>query len=214
MNITTKRASVITGLAAAAVILFQVGCGTGSAETAEKTPLQPEQNEMTKEDMIARGRYLATISGCHDCHSPKVFGPQGMSLDSTRLLSGHPANSPMPAIDPKALTPGNWVLFAPDLTAAVGPWGISYSANLTPDSTTGIGSWDEGTFIKSLRTGKHMGMDNGRPILPPMPWHMIAKMKDEDLKSLYAFFRTVQPVKNQVPGPVPPDQAAAMAKKK
>jgi hypothetical protein len=57
-----------------------------------------------------------------------------------------------------------------DLTAFVGPWGISYTANLTPDSATGIGAWSEAAFINTIRSGKHLG--NGRDILPPMPWRL------------------------------------------
>lgn len=178
----------------------------------KKNDPQPEKKESTQTDLVARGRYMVNSGGCNDCHSPKNFGPQGPMPDTTRLLSGHPASAPLPPIDKKALQPGGWMLFSPDLTAVVGPWGISYSANLTPDSATGIGAWDEASFIKALRTGKHMGQETGRPILPPMPWPSIAKMTDEDLKAIYAFLRTLQPVSNRVPAPVPPNEVAAMAK--
>lgn len=95
---------------------------------------------------------------------------------------------------------------APDLTAFSGPWGISYTANLTSDSATGIGAWPEETFISAIRTGKHLGNPNGRDILPPMPWAEIAKMTDEDLKAVYAYLQSLPPIKNQVPQPVaPPD---------
>jgi hypothetical protein len=57
-----------------------------------------------------------------------------------------------------------------------------------------------------------MGMDNGRPILPPMPWQTIGTMTDEDLKALYTFLRTIPAITNRVPGPVPPNEVAKMAK--
>lgn len=197
-------------IAAAALILFQVSC---ASDTTEKTnEPQPEKKELTQAELVARGQYLTTVAGCNDCHTPKLFGPQGPSFDTTRLLSGHPASDPLPPIDPKALQPGNWVLFAPDLTSAVGPWGISYAANLTPDSATGIGVWDESIFISALRKGKHMGQDNARPILPPMPWQTISTMTDEDLKSIFAFLKSIKPISNRVPNPVPPNEVAKMPK--
>lgn len=83
-----------------------------------------------------------------------------------------------------------------------GTLGISYAANLTPDQNTGIGIWTEEMFVKAMRTGRHMGY--GRPILPPMPWQAVAALNDEDLKSVFAYLRTLNPVHNQVPLPVDP----------
>ena len=162
--------------------------------------------------MVQRGAYLVTIGGCNDCHSPKNMTPHGPVVDSSRALSGHPANAPLPPIDEKALKPGNWMLFSPDLTAMVGPWGVSFPANLTPDSATGIGAWTEETFIKALRTGKHLGQENGRPILPPMPWESIGKMEEEDLRAVFAFLRSLPPVNNRVPEPLSPQEAAKLAR--
>lgn len=155
-------------------------------------------------DMVARGKALVTHGMCHDCHTPKIFGPEGMKMDYSRAMSGHPADVPMPPMDKKALQPGYWILGAPDLTAWVGPWGISYAANLTPDPQVGIGLWTEDVFIKAMRTGKHMG--EGRPILPPMPWEFVGDMPDDDLKAIFAYLKSLPPVKNVVPQPVaPPD---------
>lgn len=199
------------------VSLFTIGIVTlvisgVSLQMACSTPEKKEEvlvkNETTKSEQIARGQYLAI--GCNDCHSPKIFSPNGMSFDSSKLFSGHPAGSPLPPVDKKALQPGNWMLFAGDITAYVGPWGMSFAANLTPDSTTGIGAWSEETFIKTLRTGKHLGLDGGRPIMPPMPWEVIGKMTDDDLKALYAYFQSIPAVKNQVPAYIPPTEVAKM----
>ena len=57
-------------------------------------------------------------------------------------------------------------------------------------------------FVKAIRTGRHMG--SSREILPPMPWRSLATLTDEDLKSMSAYLRTIPPVKNRVPQPVPP----------
>ena len=159
-------------------------------------------NEKPSAEVIARGKLLTMIGGCQDCHTPKNFGPSGPEPDWTRELSGHPANSTLPPVDKKALQPGYWALMGPDLTSYVGPWGISYAFNLTPDEQTGIGLWTEEIFIKALRTGKHMG--EGRPILPPMPWNYIKELPDSDLKALFAYLRSIKPIKNVVPQPVAP----------
>ena len=90
------------------------------------------------------------------------------------------------------------------LTAWAGPWGVSFAANLTPDKETGIAEWSEDAFIRSMRTGKHQGQPNGRDILPPMPWEDIKVATEEDLKAIWAYLRSLPPIKNQVPFPVPP----------
>lgn len=205
-----RMLSGIIGLLTSTALLFQAGCTQQAAE--KKTAVMEQSKELTTGELVTRGKYLVTIGSCNDCHTPKKFGPEGMSLDESRLLSGHPAGSPLPPLDAKALKPGGWLLFAGDITAYIGPWGISYSANLTPDSTTGIGAWSEATFAKALRTGKHLGQEGGRPILPPMPWEMVGQMTDEDLKAVYTYLQSLPPVKNQVPAPVSPAEAAKMAR--
>jgi hypothetical protein len=120
---------------------------------------------------------------------------------AARLLSGTPADAKLPP--PPKLTEGPWAVVTTwDLTAWSGPWGVSYAANLTPDAETGLGGWTEPIFVSAIRTGKHMG--SGRPILPPMPWEVFAKLTDDDLKALFAYLRSVPPVKNRVPQPAPP----------
>jgi hypothetical protein len=92
------------------------------------------------------------------------------------------------------------------LTAWVGPWGISFAGNLTSDAT-GIGLWEEASFIRALREGKFKGMENGRGLLPPMPWEMFRLMTDDELKAMFAFLKTTKPISNIVPQPVPPISA-------
>lgn len=160
-------------------------------------------------DRAARGKYLVDAIGCDDCHTPKKMGAHGPELDHSRRLSGHPEGSNLPAPPPVANSP--WIATAAwDLTAWSGPWGVSYAFNLTPDENTGIGSWSEETFVKAIRTGRHMGV--ARPILPPMPWTVYRNLSDEDLSSVYAYLRTLPAVKNRVPEPVivePPPQVAS-----
>ena len=159
-------------------------------------------------DLVARGKALVMHGMCHDCHTPKTFGPEGPVPDMTRALSGSPADMKLPPLDKRALQPGYWVLGTPDLTAWVGPWGISYAANLTPDEQTGSGLWTEEVFIKAMRTGKHLG--EGRPILPPMPWQFVGDMSDADLKAVFSYIRSLPPIKNVVPQPVAPADLGKM----
>lgn len=148
------------------------------------------------------GEHLVNAAGCNDCHSPKKMTAQGPVIDSTLLLSGHPAQMPDPDVDRKVLE-SKGVAATNDLTAWVGPWGISYSANLTSDSS-GIGTWSEGQFIYAIRNGKYKGMPNSRPLLPPMPWQSFANFSDDELKAIFAYLKSTPPIKNVVPGPKPP----------
>lgn len=178
--------------------IFIYSC-SGDKKTTDETP--EEMKAMTNEEMVARGKYIVSTSGCNDCHTPKIFSEKGMEPDMSKMLSGHPSAGVLPPYDAKMVGP--WILFSPDLTACVGPWGVSYSANLTP-SESGTGNWTEDQFLNAIKNGKHMGMDNQRPIMPPMPWQEIRNMTDDDLKSIYAFLRTIPPIDNVVPAYQPP----------
>jgi len=159
---------------------------------------------MTKADSIKRGEYFSNIQGCNDCHTPKIMTDHGPVPDPSRLLSGHPSSDPLPKITDKAMIgAGQWVLFTQDATAVVGPWGTSFTANLTPDET-GLGNWTLENFDKALRHGKFKGLDNGRMILPPMPWPSYSHMSDEDLSYLWTYLRSIKPIKNVVPAALPP----------
>ena len=152
-------------------------------------------------ERIARGQYLVRFGGCHDCHTPHKPGPNGIEPDLTRALSGHPSTLTMPS--PPPLPPGPWAwMGAGTNTAFSGPWGVSFTANLTPDIDTGLGKWTEEMFITALRTGRHEG--KGRPILPPMPYPYVSSLTDDDLKAVFAYLRSLPPVRNRVPAPIDP----------
>jgi hypothetical protein len=143
--------------------------------------------------VVGRGKYLVSVLGCNDCHTPWKMGENGPEPDMSRMLSGHPADLKMP---PAPALQGPWVWSAAGTnTAFAGPWGVSYTFNLTPDVNTGMGIWTEDMFMKAIRTGKHFGQS--RPIAPPMPWPAYRNLTDEDL-------RTIPPVKNLVPDYEPP----------
>ena len=185
----------------AAVFSLLTLFGTWSCESRAPAP-PPGAQSQSGPSQVQRGAYLVAYGGCNDCHTPKTFTPRGPVADSTRFLAGYPADAKLPPVTPGALGPDKWgALASGDLTAWAGPWGVSFSANLTPDET-GLGSWNEEAFIKTMRTGKHLGV--GRDLLPPMPWNDIAALTDEDLKAMFAYLRTLKPVKNKVPLPIPP----------
>ena len=80
---------------------------------------------------VARGKYLVTTAACNDCHTPWHLGPSGPEPDMSRMLSGHPEDM---LITQPATQSGPWTLAAtPTNTAWSGPWGVSFTANLTPD---------------------------------------------------------------------------------
>lgn len=163
---------------------------------------KPAAAGLDASNRVERGKYLVSAMGCSDCHTPFKLGPNGPEPDMTRFLSGHPESlkmTPPPKLD------GAWAWAgAATNTAFVGPWGISYSMNLTPEQNTGLGIWTEEMFVKAIRTGRHMGVS--RPIQPPMPWPFFRNLNDEDLKSIYAYLRTIPPIVNHVPEYEPPKE--------
>jgi mono/diheme cytochrome c family protein len=173
-------------------LLVSISSTTAMAQTAP-----------THNGTIRRGQYLSNLGDCNGCHSPKISTSHGLEPDPARMLSGHPATEPLPAVPVDAIGPGKWLAMASDdLTAWAGPWGISFAANLTPDAETGLGRWTSTQFIQTMRTGRHLGV--GRPVLPPMPTEELAAMSDADLRALFSYLQSLKPVRNLVPAPVPP----------
>jgi mono/diheme cytochrome c family protein len=122
-----------------------------------------------------RGGYISMTSGCGDCHTPgTLFG----APDQSRLLSGSELG---------------WS----------GPWGTTYARNLTPDSTTGIGTWSEDDIVNTLRTGKR---PDGTDLRPPMPWQFFAVMHERDIRSLAKYLKSIPPVHHQNLPALPPGQ--------
>ena len=178
-------------LIAVTAVLFVLAVGFTAMNRSEAQQHTPTPSP----EVIKRGEYLVKIMVCNDCHTPFKMGPNGPEPDMTRMLSGHPEQiGRLPNVMPKepyaySGTPTN--------TAYSGPWGVSYTANLTPDQNTGLGIWTEEVFVQAIRTGRHMGVS--RPINPPMPWQMYRQATDEDLKAIYAYLRTIKPIVNHVP---------------
>jgi len=206
---TALISSALVGLAA----WFSSRDATGSPPGAASAAIRPSEVAKTallasgtKEDetaraaVIARGEHLVLTAGCNDCHTPLKVGKNGPEPDMTRMLSGHPAKMPLPP-PPAASMP--WIVAAAATnTAWAGPWGVSFTSNLTPDKETGLGAWTKEEFVEAIKTGRHHG--RGRPILPPMPIPAYRNFSEEELVAIFAYLGTIPPIQNQVPEPLPP----------
>ena len=180
--------------------LAQVSC-MNNRQTSDEGELEPQ---MTREDTIKRGEYLVTIIGCNDCHSPKKMGERGPEVIPGQIMSGYQANTPLPKFD-KQMIENGIIQGNMDMTAFAGPWGVSFAANLTPDQT-GLGAWSEKQFKVAMRQGKFKGLEGSRMLLPPMPWYNFTALTDDDLRAIFEYLKTLEPVNNVVPPPVPPEE--------
>jgi len=80
-----------------------------------------------------------------------------------------------------------------------GPTGTVASSNITPDAS-GISYYDENLFRRAM----HEGKVGARTLNATMPWTFFARMTDDDLKSVFAYLRTLKPIKHRVDNTVPP----------
>jgi mono/diheme cytochrome c family protein len=186
MSIRTRNRALAAGLVLvfAALVLLATQASPASRQT----------------DPVERGRYLVSVMGCHDCHTPWKMSENGPEPDMSRMLSGHPKEI---AVTPAPKLEGTWGWAGGhSMTSFTGPWGVSYAANLTPDELTGLGIWTEDMFVRAIRTGKHWGQS--RPIMPPMPWKVYRNLTDDDLHAVWTYLRTIPPVENRVPDYAPP----------
>ena len=187
------------------IIVALVSCNSHKQVKEEYPTFTPVQTayEYSKEELIKEGGYLVTVGACHDCHSPKIFTANGPEPDPTRLMSGHPKSEKIPVV------PNNqdWILFSQGFTAAAGPWGVSFSANLTPHAT-GTEGWTLEQFKTAIRKGKYKGLEGSRDLRPPMPWQMYRNFTDHDLLAIYTYLQSLPPIDNLVPHPLQPDQVA------
>lgn len=186
------------------IIAGTVALVSSCMQSESKPEVKSSKEPLNVLAQVERGKYLVNSMGCDDCHSPKKMGPHGPEIIDELRFSGYPSERPLKEVDKENLKKG-WILFNEDLTSSVGPWGASFTANLTSDPT-GIGSWTEENFINAIRHGKYKGNMNGRDLLPPMPWFVYKNLNDDDLKAILAFLKSTKPVHNVVPSPIPPDQ--------
>ena len=137
---------------------------------------EPVTAAPAKVDPVVRGRYLVTIMSCNDCHTPGYFYG---APDTTRRLSGSDIG---------------WV----------GPWGVVHARNLTPDSTTGIGTWTIDQIVTALRTGN---TPDGTQLAPIMPWMNYADILDQDdAVAIASYLKSLPPVVHKNLDRIPPGQ--------
>ena len=160
-----------TALAAIAAAMLSAVFFMLSCSNTQQTS-QTTSAAMTAEQKVERGRYLMTAMPCVDCHT---LGTLYGAPDTTRMYAGSELG-------------------------CVGPWGVAYAANLTPDST-GLGSWNEDQIAWAIRTGNR---PDGRQLAAIMPWMTFANLTDEDAHAIAAYLKTIKPVPHKVPAPVPP----------
>lgn len=195
-----KRLTIIaTSVAASMAILIacnqQPAAAGNSVDTSKTaTAAMPAFNGFESQEKW--GEHLVIVTGCNDCHTPKKMGPNGPEPDMSLMLSGHPAQVPPPPIDQKEAAKKG-IAVTQDLTAWVGAWGITYAVNLTPDST-GLGAWTEEQFSKAIREGKWMGLENTRPVMPPMPWQDFKNFTDDEVKAIFAYLKSIPAIHNIV----------------
>jgi mono/diheme cytochrome c family protein len=123
-------------------------------------------------DTLAYGKYLTTIASCTDCHTQQVKG------------------QPVPGM-----------AYAGGFQFPMATGGKAVSSNITPDLETGIGNWTVEQFVARFKmyedSTKIHAVSQGQKNTP-MPWSMYATMTEGDLRAMYAYLRTVTPVKNAV----------------
>jgi hypothetical protein len=121
-------------------------------------------------DMVKYGAYVTNSAACMDCHTPMEKGKYNMDK-----------------------------LFAGGFTFNMGTF-VANTANLTPDSLTGIGKWTEEMFLEKFKAYRDPARFAANPgkINSIMPWSLFTKMDDFDIKAIYRYLRTVKPVNNYV----------------
>jgi mono/diheme cytochrome c family protein len=127
-----------------------------------------------QDTQIKRGKYLVTIAGCNDCHTPGYFFGKP---DMTRFLGGSEVGFEIPGL------------------------GVFHGPNLTPDPETGLGVWSTDQIANAITKGKR---PDGRELAPIMPWHAFASLTAQDVRAVAVFLKSLPPVNNKVPGPFGP----------
>src|SRR5678816_4224452 len=139
-------------------------------------------------DQIAHGKYIVSIAGCGDCHTPlkaEFQDPTKWTPDQVKII----AFNADAALDKDKLLAGGRPF---DL----GPLGVLFTRNITPDQVTGIGAWSDEEIKLAVKTGVEKG---GRILFPVMPYHTYNGMADADIDAAVAYLRSVKAIDNKVP---------------
>ncbi|HEY2987236.1 MAG TPA: cytochrome c [Candidatus Binatia bacterium] len=175
-----KRFALSFGLLGALIL------AAGRIFSQESPPKDWEQKSY-----VERGGYLVNhLAECIGCHTP--LGPGGPSdSDMNLYLSGVPAKFTGVKAGP------------PQVAGFPGPKGAKYyPKNITPDAETGIGNWSEEQFVRAFK--ERIRPDGTRYDLSDMPWDTYKNMKEEDVRAIYRYLKTIKPISNRVPENIPP----------
>jgi hypothetical protein len=185
-------------------LLILASCASREPEKKPEPVPRPDEDAIHA-FMVERGRRIVEIGGCTKCHTPKRQTAAGPIPVPGKYLSGYPEGEPLPELPYSEFGENKMegIFYTTDGTIWVGRWGVSFAANITPDDETGIGGWTEENFRKTFRTGSHIGV--GRALSPPMPFEVYSNLTSEDLRAVFLYLQTIEPVKNKVPPPIPPD---------
>lgn len=148
-----------------------------------KSPAGPERRQFefadintnklpSPADTVESGRYLAAVGACVSCHTPKTE-------EDHFIKDEYYAGGDMM---------GKKFGF------------IVNSTNITPDTATGIGNWSKDAFIEKFESYRNPGAYSHDPgkFNTIMPWTILSGIKENDLSAIYAYLRTIKPVKNKV----------------
>jgi mono/diheme cytochrome c family protein len=152
---------------------------------------QAQASPNAQADKVAQGKYLVKIIGCDDCHTPllpsiDMSKPQTVKPDDLMKL----AFSGYDALDTTSKYMAGGRAF--DL----GPGGVWFTRNLTPDKETGLGDWTDDEIKTAIRTGKTR---RGTVLSPFMPYPVFNNLAEADVDAIVAYLRTLPAVKNPVP---------------
>jgi hypothetical protein len=156
---------------------------------------------MTEAQLLERGKYLVTIGGCNDCHTPKTMTAQGPVDDTANFLAGHIGGAmELGEFDMMSAPPGTFLyVMSGGMTGFGSMMGTVYAANITPDPS-GIGNFSLDDFKRAFQQGKYRGSPDGRPLADIMPWRAYAHMDSTDVRAIYTFLmKGVKPVNNVPP---------------
>lgn len=147
-----------------------------------------QAGQSRQDDLIEQGRYIATIAGCTSCHTPlkaDYLNPQALTLEQIQTIAFNERD----AQDTEKLLAGGRLF---DL----GPAGMVFTRNITPDDDTGIGAWSDDQLKLAIKSGVAA---DGEVLFPVMPYHVYNRMADSDIDAVIAYLRSVTPVANEVP---------------
>lgn len=187
------------------LIVMLAACGSKAEFKPQKPNKADDQEEVYRKYNVERGKRLVELGGCSQCHTPKVKTTLGYKPDKDRFMSGYPANEPLPNLPYPEIIAGEAErnFYTTDATIWVGRWGVSFAPNLTPDPETGIGSWTEEDFIEIFRGNKHFA--EGEQVTSPMPVKAYSQLSYFELRSIFVYLQTIEPISNEVPKRIPPE---------